>query len=134
MVEHDHEFYAGDVVVSNCFAWLEELAAWAKLDQCFDHLQLGLRLGPHPRAIASTTPKPRPLIKALVADETHVAVTRATTADNPYLAERVRARYYERYGGTRLGQQELEGLVLDDVVGALWRRDMIRYRAVEELP
>jgi phage terminase large subunit-like protein len=111
---------------NRCFAWLEELAAWAKLDQCFDHLQLGLRLGPHPRAIASTTPKPLPLLKTLVADVAHVSVTRATTADNPYLAERVRARYYERYGGTRLGRQELGGeLIDDDVVGALWTYDAI---------
>jgi phage terminase large subunit-like protein len=76
---------------NRCWAWLEELAAWPKLDDCYDHLNFGLRLGPHPRAVASTTPKPRTLIKALVADTAHVAVTRATTADNPYLAERVRA-------------------------------------------
>jgi phage terminase large subunit-like protein len=110
---------------NRCFAWMEELAAWPKLDDCYDHLNFGLRLGPHPRAVASTTPKPRTLIKALVADPAHVAVTRATTADNPYLAERVRARYYERYGGTRLGRQELGGELIDEVEGALWRYAMI---------
>jgi phage terminase large subunit-like protein len=110
---------------NRCWAWLEELAAWPKLDDCYDHLQFGLRLGPHPRAVASTTPKPRTLIKALVADAAHVAVTRATTADNPYLAERVRARYYERYAGTRLGRQELGGELIDGIDGALWRYEMI---------
>jgi phage terminase large subunit-like protein len=110
---------------NRCWAWLEELAAWPKLDDCYDHLNFGLRLGPHPRAVASTTPKPRTLIKALVADTAHVAVTRATTADNPYLAERVRARYYERYAGTRLGRQELGGELIDDIDGALWRYEMI---------
>ena len=110
---------------NRCWAWCEELAAWPKLDDCYDHLQFGLRLGPHPRAVASTTPKPRTLIKALVADRAHVAVTRATTADNPHLAERVRERYYARYGGTRLGRQELGGELLDEIEGALWTLAML---------
>jgi phage terminase large subunit-like protein len=52
-------------------------------------------------------------------------VTRATTADNPYLAERVRARYYERYGGTRLGRQELGGELIEDIDGAMWTLAML---------
>jgi phage terminase large subunit-like protein len=112
---------------NRCFAWAEELAAWPKIDDCWDHLQFGLRLGAHPRAVASTTPKPRKLLRQLLADPT-TAVTRATTDDNPHLAERVRARYYERYGGTRLGRQEILGELLTDTPGALWSWAMLEDR------
>jgi phage terminase large subunit-like protein len=53
---------------NRCAAYCEELAAWRFLDQCWDHLQLGLRLGPHPRAVAATTPKPKPLLRAMLSD------------------------------------------------------------------
>jgi phage terminase large subunit-like protein len=109
---------------NRCFAYAEELAAWRFLDQCWDHLQFGLRIGPHPRVVAATTPKPKRLIKALLADPT-CAVTRATTHDNPHLAEIVRARLQARYGGTRLGQQELQGLLIEDQEGALWTWAML---------
>jgi phage terminase large subunit-like protein len=111
---------------NRCFVYAEELAAWRFLDQCWDHLQFGLRLGPHPRIVAATTPKPKRLIKALLTDPS-CAVTRATTHDNPHLAEIVRARLQARYGGTRLGRQEIAGELVDEVEGALWTYAMIRY-------
>jgi phage terminase large subunit-like protein len=112
---------------NRCFAYCEELAAWRFLDQCWDHLMFGLRLGPHPRVVAATTPKPKRLIKALLADPSCV-VTRATTHDNPHLVQGVRARLEARYGGTRLGQQEIHGLLLEDTPGALWTWAMLEDR------
>lgn len=113
------EFIANGILAHNCYAYAEELAAWRFLDQCFDHLQLGLRLGDHPKLVAATTPKPRGLLKRLIAD-TRTAVTHATTFDNPHLSDRVRLRYVERYGGTALGRQELQGLLIEEPEGALW--------------
>lgn len=115
---------------NRCFAYAEELAAWRFLDPCFDHLQFGLRLGDHPRLVAATTPKPRPLLKRLIAHPT-TTVTHATTHDNPHLSSSVRGRLEERYGGTRLGRQELQGLLLGDTEGALWQRHMIQYKDVQ---
>lgn len=112
---------------NRCFAYAEELAAWRFLDPCFDHLQFGLRLGDHPRLVAATTPKPRPLLKRLIAHPT-TTVTHATTHDNPHLSSTVRTRLEERYGGTRLGRQELLGVLMEDVEGALWTWDMLRDR------
>lgn len=112
---------------NRCFAWCEELAAWRQLDECWDHLQFGLRLGPHPRAVASTTPKPRKLLRSMLTDP-KVAVTRATTHDNPHLAAMVRARLERRYAGTRLGRQEIGGELLEDVEGALWTYAMLEDR------
>ena len=111
---------------NRCYAWCEEFAAWRFMEQCWDHLQFGLRIGPHPRAVASTTPKPKKLLKQLL-QESSTAVTRATTDDNPNLPEPFRRRL-ERYRGTRLGRQEIGGELLEDVPGALWTWAMLDAR------
>lgn len=106
--------------------WADELAAWARLQDAWDMAMFGFRLG-DPRAIVTTTPKPLPLIRQLVADPTN-AVTRGSTYDNrPNLADSFFKKVVARYEGTRLGRQELRGEVLEDVEGALWTREMIRY-------
>lgn len=113
--------------------WYEELAAWPRLDEVYQQASFGLRLGDHPRAIATTTPKPKDRLRRLVADP-KTRLTRASTADNPHLADGVRARLYAEYAGTRLGAQELEGLLLDDVEGALWSSSMIDPQRVAAAP
>ena len=75
---------------NRCLAYAEELAAWRFLDPCWDHLQFGLRLGPHPRS------RRRDHAEAEAADQgaavrPSCAVTRATTHDNPHLADLVPA-------------------------------------------
>jgi phage terminase large subunit-like protein len=49
-------------------AWCDELAKWHYVDATFDMLQFGLRLGQRPRQLITTTPRPIPLIKRLLAD------------------------------------------------------------------
>src|SRR5581483_9687232 len=55
-----------------------------------------------------------------------VVVTRGRTAEN---RENLAAAFFEqivqRYEGTRLGRQELDGELLEDVPGALWSRAVI---------
>jgi phage terminase large subunit-like protein len=111
--------------------WADELALWNQ--HSWEQAQFGLRLGDHPRAIATTTPKARPFVRELAEQPTTI-VTRATTADNPHLSELVRARLYTRYGGTRLGRQELEAEWLDDVPGALWTREHLERNRVSSPP
>lgn len=109
---------------NRCFVWAEELAAWRYLRACWNHMVLGLRLGQHPRVVASSTPKNRPhFVKIMRAPTT--TVTRARTRDNPHLAPEVRQRYEDTYAGTRLGRQELDGELLEDVEGALWNDEQI---------
>jgi phage terminase large subunit-like protein len=74
--------------------------------------------------VASTTPKPRAFLKRLVNDP-KTALTIATTAQNRFLHPDVRQFFYDKYGGTRLGSQELEGKLIDDNPDALWKRDML---------
>jgi phage terminase large subunit-like protein len=100
-------------------AWCDELAAWT-YPEAWDQLQFGLRLGDYPRTVVTTTPKPIPMIRQLLArDDVHI--TRGATFDNAAnLSEAALATLRARYEGTRLGRQELHGEVLEDVPGALW--------------
>ena len=120
-----------------CVAWLEELAAWRYLDACWDQLRFGLRSGKRPHWIASTTPKPRPLLKKLLAGSVpNVAHTHATMYDNPHLEQSVKDALEETYAGTQLGSQELYGRLLEQNENALWTRENIESHRVrpDELP
>jgi phage terminase large subunit-like protein len=114
-------------------AWFEELAAARWLEECWHNMRLGLRLGARPHCVISTTPAPRKRLKELLADPNTV-VTRATTDDNPHLHPDVRSELYRLYGGTRRGRQELGGELIDDVEGALWKRDLIEELRVTRTP
>ena len=104
--------------------WLDELAAWRFADT-LDQAMLGLRLGSKPQAVITTTPRPTAIIKGLVKDErTHV--TRGSTYDNTAnLADAFIHQVIGKYEGTRLGRQELNAEVLEDVPGALFMRQWI---------
>ena len=107
------------------FAWVDELAKFEYMQEAWDQLQFGLRLGRHPQCLVTTTPRPLPLIKKLCNDP-DVVVTKGATLDNQAnLAKNTIKQLYDRYGGTRLGRQELEGEILEDIPGALWRREDI---------
>ena len=113
--------------------WWDELAAYQYLRETWENGQLALRLGPHPRQIVTTTPRPLALLKEIIkASSTHV--TRGTTYDNLVnLAPNFRAQILARYAGTTRGQQEIMGELLDDLPGALWHRSSIVYREAAEL-
>ena len=99
--------------------WADELAAWRD-PLAWDMAALGLRLGRDPRAIVTTTPKPRAFLKAVL-KEPGVIVTRGRTLDNAAnLAAPFLEKILAKYAGTRLGRQELEAELLEDTPGALW--------------
>jgi len=113
-------------------AWSDETAAWTYSD-AWDQLQFGLR-APGARQIVTTTPRPVRVIRDLIADPTTV-VTRGRTLDNAANLDPATLRYYRaRYEGSRLGRQELEAEVLDDIEGALWSRDRIDALRVAAAP
>jgi len=115
-------------------AWVDELAKFKYVQDTWDQLQFGLRLGIHPKQIVTTTPRPIPIIKQLINDP-RTTITRGRTYDNAAnLAESAVQFLKERYGGTRLGRQELEGEVLEDVPGALWTRSNIDENRRPEAP
>ena len=105
--------------------WADELAAWKNAQDTWDMAMFGLRLGTNPQVMVSTTPKPIPLLRALLRDPT-TEVTRATTHSNKAnLADAFLAQIIKKYEGTRLGRQELAGELLEEAEGALWNREMI---------
>lgn len=114
---------------NRCYVWAEELAAWRYLEDCWQHMRYGLRVGPWPHIIISTTPKPWRLIKGLIKralEETgkhdpYVVITKASTKDNPHLDKRVKDELYDDYEGTRLGRQELDAELLEEAENALWK-------------
>lgn len=106
-------------------AWCDEVAKWKHAEAVFDMLQFGLRLGKHPRQLLTTTPKPTPLMKRLLHDPA-VQVTQMKTEDNAVnLAPGFLQAMQDRYGGTHLGRQELDGELIEDRPDALWTRAMI---------
>jgi predicted phage terminase large subunit-like protein len=107
------------------YAWVDEYAKFPAAQELWDQLAFGMRLGQKPRSVVTTTPRPIPAIKRLMADASTV-VTRGKTLDNrTNLAPGAVDALVERYAGTRLGRQELDGEIVDDVVGALWTRSML---------
>ncbi|MGF7201337.1 phage terminase large subunit-like protein [Sphingobium olei] len=114
--------------------WADEIAKWAGGEAAWDNLMMGMRLGRSPRVLATTTPRPVPLVRRLVAAE-DVAVTKGTTAENEAnLAPGFVAAMAAQYGGTRLGRQELDGELIEEVEGALWTRDLIERCRVAHVP
>lgn len=112
-------------------AWCDELCKWRNGEATWDMLQFALRLGEMPQAVLTTTPRPLPLLKTIMADAATV-VTRASTADNAdNLAPSFVSEMQRRYAGTVLGRQELQGEVIEDLSGGLWRRDWIEDERVE---
>ena len=102
--------------------WADELALWKR--DSYDQATFGVRLGQSPRVIATTTPKAARWVRALV-DEPGTVTTHGTMYDNPALARSAVEALERRYGGTRLGRQELLGEYVEEIEGALWRLDWI---------
>lgn len=97
---------------------------------------LGLRLGKRPQTFISTTPKPIKLLKEIIKDPNTIT-TKGTTFDNEAnLAPSFLSQIVSRYRGTRLGRQELNAEILEDVQGALWNRDLLEEgrRAKDAVP
>jgi phage terminase large subunit-like protein len=115
-------------------AWLDEIAKWKRAEEVWDMLQFGLRLGTSPRQVVTTTPRPVPILKRIMSEESTVT-TRVRTADNAgNLAPSFLGEIARRYAGTLLGRQELEGELIEEQAGALWRRDWLDQGRVAEAP
>jgi phage terminase large subunit-like protein len=117
------------------------MAKWKNLQRkdetgetAWSNLLMGLRMGDNPQAIVTTTPRPIPLMKALQ-KRAGVVVTRGRLEDNrANVSEEWYRDIHAQYAGTRLGRQELEGELLEDVEGALWTLAVFDQTRVHERP
>ena len=127
-IEGEHEFFASGILVHNC----DELAAWTDapkgdvLDTSWNNLMLGLRLpGHNPKALVTTTPKRVKLVRQVM-ERRSTVITTGTTYENLHnMAAAFKEQVLTAYEGTRIGRQELDGVLLTDVEGALWTLEMI---------
>lgn len=103
-------------------AWCDELCRWRKPQAAWDMLQLALRLGDEPRAVVTTTPKFSKLIKSIASDDSTAVTHDTTTANAANLSAAFLADITRRYKGTALGAQEIEGQIVEQFTGGLWRR------------
>ncbi|WP_010545088.1 DNA-packaging protein [Sphingomonas elodea] len=108
------------------FAWCDELAKWrgGAADIAWDNLMMGMRRGERPRVVVTTTPRPVKLMRRVMTMP-GVHETRGRTRDNLHLPASFVEAMLADYAGTRLGRQELDGEMIDDVPGALWPRALI---------
>jgi phage terminase large subunit-like protein len=115
-------------------AWCDELAKWRQAEAAFDNLQFALRLGTRPRQLVTTTPRPIKLLKRLRDDPRTVVTHAATQVNAPNLAPPFVDNVLTRYGGTRLGRQEIEGEIIAERSDALWSRAMLEACRVTNAP
>jgi len=125
------------------WALADELASWKYLPDesgltAWDNLRLATRLGAHPQIFAGTTPKRTPFMRSLIKaaeDEPGVLLMRGSTKDNRgNLSQTYIDMIYGLYEGTALAQQELEGIMLDDLEGALWSEEILEAARVSGIP
>ena len=115
-------------------AWVDELAKWKKAEETWDQLQFALRLGEDPRVCVTTTPRNVGVLKNLLASPSTVTTHAPTEANAANLAGSFLEEVRARYRGTRLGRQELDGVLLADAEGALWTSERIEAGRVRDVP
>jgi phage terminase large subunit-like protein len=114
--------------------WADEFAKWADPQGALDMALMALRLGTDPRMAITTTPRAIEALLELVTSP-DVAVTKSATAANAeHLAPGFLETMQRRYGGSRLGRQELDAELIEDNDAALWRRAWIENTRVKAAP
>lgn len=117
------------------WAWGDEICAWED-PETLDMLRFGLRLGPDPRLVLTTTPKPTPLLIDLIADKATAVTKGSTYANRANLPEKFFSSVIAKYEGTRLGRQEIHAEILD--IGGrffdMWDKSRHLARYVEARP
>jgi len=124
--------------------WADELATWRMMPDsggltAWDNIKISTRLGPSPQILVTTTPRRTRVIRELFqearAKGSNVSLHSGSTLENrANLAPEYVASIHAMYAGTALEQQELHGLLIDEVAGALWRDSDIVIRRPSELP
>ena len=115
-------------------AWVDELAKWRKAQDSWDMLQFCMRLGERPRTCVTTTPRSIPLLRRLLDQSSTVSTHAPTFANSANLAASFLTEVRERYGNSRLAMQELQGVLLEDIDGALWSAGQLAEARITAAP
>jgi len=118
-------------------AWGDEPQKW-KYPGNYDQLMFGLRAGKKPQAVLTLTPRPIPLVRKLISRaQRNDGVVRSHGASFENVANLPDSFINEilkPYEGTRLGRQEIEAQLLEDIEGALWKLAWIERDRVTDAP
>jgi len=106
-------------------AWADEVSSWRNQQDVWDMLMFCLRLGRHPRAMVTTTPKPTKLMRSLLKHPKAIISTGSTFDNADNLAGTFLEAIKKTYEGTRLGEQELYAKILEEAEGALWTTEVL---------
>lgn len=106
-------------------AWVDEWAKYQYPVETMDNLEMALRLGDQPQMVITTTPRPLPMLKEKLIDPDVILTKGHTNENRANLAKSYIKRVIKKYEGTRIGRQELNAEILDDVEGGLWTRQLI---------
>ena len=115
-------------------AWADELAKWPRGQEAWDMLQFALRLGDDPRVCVTTTPRNVGVLKSLLVRDSTVSTHAPTEANRAHLAASFLEEVRARYAGTRLGRQELDGVLLEEAEGALWSLAALERARIDRVP
>jgi phage terminase large subunit-like protein len=115
-------------------AWVDELAKWKKAQDAWDMLAFALRLGEQPRVVVTTTPQTTKVLKTILAAPSTVLTRAPTEANRAYLAQGFIEEVRARYAGSVHERQELDGVMLEQIEGALWSHARLDAQRVTELP
>jgi predicted phage terminase large subunit-like protein len=116
--------------------WADELAAWQNAQETWDMAMMGLRLGPRPQVVWTTTPKPIELVRKLTINKPNRVITRGATFDNKAnLPQSFLDKMEEDFGGTTMGRQEILGELIDPEEAGIIKRSWFRiWPAKKPLP
>lgn len=106
-------------------AWLDELFHWSQAEAAYDNLMFGMRAKGDIRIMVTCTPLPTRLCKEMAADEDTVVTQGSTFENKDNLSPKALAKLKKKYGGSRVGKQELGGQILRDSPGAQWTYEVI---------
>lgn len=109
------------------WCWCDEIVKWRFLQETWDQSRLALREGTKPQTVVTTTPMPLPLIKKLLKGGRGILVRPAvsTYRNRANLSPEWFQELLDSFEGTRLGDQELHAIVLEDIKGAIWTHALI---------
>ncbi len=103
--------------------WGDEIAAWGRdAEYTLDMMQMGLRIGPHPRFLWTSTPRPNAITRLLTAPKAGRIIVRGSTYDNAANLSKVFIDKIKVYEGTKIGRQEIDGEMLDPEEAGIVRR------------
>lgn len=110
------------------YVWCDELCSWCeglpqKAEDAFNTLDFACRIG-QAKFLITTTPLPWKFLRKWEEEAESgnplYKMIRGSMHENSALSDQAKEALIKKFGGTRMGRQELDGELLMDNPGALW--------------